>query len=52
VIEREWPAVPRIGEIVILDVGIMVVSEVHWSDDPIGLPYIHVHLEPRPNAEK
>jgi hypothetical protein len=52
VIEREWPAVPRLGEIVILDVGILVVSEVHWYDDPIGLPYVHAHLEPRPNAEK
>lgn len=51
-LERARPAVPRIGEIVITEFCSMIVSEVHWDDDPIGLPYVHVHLEPRPNAEK
>jgi hypothetical protein len=47
-LERKWRAIPRIGDTVINEHGFFVVSEVHWDDDPIGEPYVHVHLEPRP----
>lgn len=47
-LECEWPAVPRIGETVINEFGVFIVGEVHWDDDPIGTPYVHVHLDPRP----
>jgi hypothetical protein len=49
-LEREWRAVPRVGETVMNEYGIFTVAEVHWDDDDIGEPYVHVHLEPRANG--
>jgi hypothetical protein len=46
-VECGGPAVPRLGETVILN-GAFTVAEVHWeADDPLDIPYVHVHLEPR-----
>ena len=50
-IEREWPSVPRIGEVVINEFGSFVVADVHWEDDVIGVPYVHIHLETREAEE-
>lgn len=47
-VQCQWPVVPRVGETVILD-GEFIVAEVHWeADDPLEIPYVHLHLEPRP----